>query len=620
MASALSESPSARRMPKDDSAEEKLLYACRYGIVSEVDAILAKHKAGKEQVDIEYASVVVFEGERDVEGATPLWSAATAGHVKVVQSLLRAGANVNHSTTSNSTPLRGACFDGHLVVVKELLEAGAKPNVGNRLNQTPLMIASGRGHAQVVEYLLKWGVDVNVVSVTGDTALHAAAEKGCLDIVKLLLENEAKPEMVTLEGWTASILSAASRYDSVVQLLINLPSTQPNEYANALELLGAEWADMDGDTSKARDLWSQALQYRETHTEPKTNLVPRCKTYWNRAEIASMDELDTNLLTLEDFLTMGLLMRERILGPKHPQTPHYLRIRGDECLQLGDYEHALLLWERAIGMDQHADIDALDLNSASTIAQNILICLTGLQKMKEQGHWPSLKMFVLWALNCIRSALKSGANVKELLAATLIALGMWATWGKKSPEDGVDRMSAIQELLALGPIGGDKLLPLHCVCSERLIKMWKKLPFVRLNDMHAFPSPCLVKKFLRNGAKVNSREPLKGDTPLHWLSRSAMEQEHHLELHETVLELLLKNGAHVDIRNRDDQAAIVWLGSREHEQVPQLMANSVQKFVGVLRLECLAARVIAESRQNICSSLPVRFHRFVQLHACFAQQ
>ena len=625
MASAKWPPESTRRPPKNDSAEERLLYASRYGHLADVKAILAERAAekGSRGVNIEYESVVVFEGERDVEGATPLWSAATAGHVEVVRSLLDAGAEVNHPTTSKSTPLRGACFDGHLDVVTLLLDAGAEPNVGNRLNQTPLMIASGRGHARVVAYLLEWGgggvVDPNVVSVTGDTALHAAAEKGCREIVELLLAHGARSNMVTHEGWTAAILSAASKYDDVVQYLIELPSTPADEYANALELLGAVWADMEGNMDKAIEFWIRALHYRETHNAQKRNLVAKCPAYWDRVEIKSLEDLQLNVKTLDDCLTNALLMRERILGPKHPQTPHYLRIRGDECLQLGDYEHTILLWERAIDMDQHADIDALDLNSASTIAQNVVICLTGLQRMKELRHWPSMKVFVAWALNCIRSAMKSGANVKELLVAALTGLGMWLTWGKKSEDDGINQVNAIRDLLALGPIGNEKLLPLHCACSEQLVLSWKKMPIDRLYQLHAFPSPKLVKKFLRNGAKVNSREATKGDTPLHWVSRCAVKR--YTERHDDVIDILLDAGAHVDTRNSDDEMAVPWLdGKRESGRVPQSTIERVNRFVGVLRLECLAARVVAKMRQDAESSqLPVRFRRFVTLHARFDQ-
>lgn len=74
---------------------------------------------------------MTFDGET-IEGAPPLWCAAAAGHLPLVRLLVRAGANLNSTTRTNSTPLRAACFDGHYEIVKFLAENGA----GKRL--TPL--------------------------------------------------------------------------------------------------------------------------------------------------------------------------------------------------------------------------------------------------------------------------------------------------------------------------------------------------------------------------------------------------------------------------------------------------------------------------------------------------
>ena len=40
----------------------------------------------------------------------------------LVESLVNAGADVNHVTKTNSTPLRAACFEGRLDIVKYLCE------------------------------------------------------------------------------------------------------------------------------------------------------------------------------------------------------------------------------------------------------------------------------------------------------------------------------------------------------------------------------------------------------------------------------------------------------------------------------------------------------------------
>lgn len=72
------------------------------------------------------------------------------GHLNVVKTLVKAGADVNHPTKSNSTPLRAACFDGRLDIVKYLTYHRADINIANKYNNTCLMIAAYKGHLDVV--------------------------------------------------------------------------------------------------------------------------------------------------------------------------------------------------------------------------------------------------------------------------------------------------------------------------------------------------------------------------------------------------------------------------------------------------------------------------------------
>ncbi len=62
------------------------------------------------------------------EAWTPLIRAAGAGHLRVVQALLRAGADVNSADTAGNTPLFHALWGTHLDVARSLLESGAVVN------------------------------------------------------------------------------------------------------------------------------------------------------------------------------------------------------------------------------------------------------------------------------------------------------------------------------------------------------------------------------------------------------------------------------------------------------------------------------------------------------------
>lgn len=76
-----------------------------------------------------------------------------AGHLNVVKTLVKAEANVNHPTRTNSTPLRAACFDGRLDIVQYLTEHQADIHIANKYNNTCLMIAAYKGHLDVVSIL-----------------------------------------------------------------------------------------------------------------------------------------------------------------------------------------------------------------------------------------------------------------------------------------------------------------------------------------------------------------------------------------------------------------------------------------------------------------------------------
>jgi len=70
--------------------------------------------------------------------------------LNIVKELVKAGADVNHPTKTNSTPLRAACFDGRLDIVTYLTQHKADIHIANKYNNTCLMIAAYKGHIDIV--------------------------------------------------------------------------------------------------------------------------------------------------------------------------------------------------------------------------------------------------------------------------------------------------------------------------------------------------------------------------------------------------------------------------------------------------------------------------------------
>ena len=62
--------------------------------------------------------------------------------IMFVKLLVEYGANINHTTKSNSTPIRRAAYDGHTEIVEYLANEGADIHKPNNCGQSPLSIAA----------------------------------------------------------------------------------------------------------------------------------------------------------------------------------------------------------------------------------------------------------------------------------------------------------------------------------------------------------------------------------------------------------------------------------------------------------------------------------------------
>lgn len=128
------------------------------------------------------------------------------GNVRLTETLLNQGANVNWRNQSGKTLLMLAAWKGHQEVVKILQEKGADINARTTNGMTSLILAAGSGHPDVVEYLIKMGADIDAITVRGPwTALIAAAQwpsgsnkeqtrqqvEKNLQVLRILLDKEA---------------------------------------------------------------------------------------------------------------------------------------------------------------------------------------------------------------------------------------------------------------------------------------------------------------------------------------------------------------------------------------------------------------------------------------------
>ena len=117
---------------------------------------------------------------------TPLWCASVAGKFRVVDVLVRYGADVNSMSDTGSTPVRSACFMTHLDIVKLLVNNNAdiqKPN----FNGGTCLINSVQS-VELCEFLLRNGAEVNAQDIQCKTALHYAIQEHRYEREKSFIE------------------------------------------------------------------------------------------------------------------------------------------------------------------------------------------------------------------------------------------------------------------------------------------------------------------------------------------------------------------------------------------------------------------------------------------------
>uniref|UniRef100_A0A2P2HZ68 Protein fem-1 homolog C-like n=2 Tax=Hirondellea gigas TaxID=1518452 RepID=A0A2P2HZ68_9CRUS len=639
-----------------------VIIAAKNGHIECVEYLVDKCKANIEQV-----GSIVFDGET-IDGAPALWVAAAAGHLDIVAFLLGRGANVNATTKSNSTPLRAACYDGHLAIVKFLVEHNADIEVANRHGHTCLMIACYKGHYDIASYLVSLMADVNRKSVKGNTALHDCAESGSLDIMKLLLDSKAKVD-VDSYGMTPLLAAAVTGHSHIVEYLISRSDlVQPQQKIDALELLGATYVDKKRDLHKAKKLWLDALHERSGDCKsyksyPKPCLPPN--PAYNYAEEVSTTEQLEELSSEPDGMRMqALLVRERVLGPAHPDTSYYIRYRGAVYADSGNFSRCTTLWMYALDMQQKilealspmtqssfvsfTELFAFMLNdgprSREALIDNFTDMLMVLEKAideVEKGLQYFARPYIV-SRNVYKSKIysKSNTNVQNSNrnvdnlnstsdnSSTSPILPGHRYMASSIDRDGTHLRRTIMVTLQIIYLA-TKLYPnmtkihhqrLHEVVY-RLVKLdprtsndWSLLHIacstetmstVGRHPVCIFPNREVVEILLKVGADTMALDNTL-NTPLHVLAQTKCPQ--------SIFELLTKYGSHFDAANKDGDT---------FEYTRKLNEKNIKyesDFINPVKhqtLKCLAARAIKRYDIQVPNTLHSSIWKFLDMHASY---
>jgi len=171
-----------KNIDKRDNFGRTALHVATYTTYYEAMRLLVEAGANPNALELErYDIVTIAAVANDIEGlrlslklgaspgnitslydGTALIAAAHLGHVEVVQTLIRAGAPLDHVNNLNWTALiesivLGDGGDRHIATLKALVDAGANVNLADGYGRTPLSLARKSGYTQMMSILVAAG-------------------------------------------------------------------------------------------------------------------------------------------------------------------------------------------------------------------------------------------------------------------------------------------------------------------------------------------------------------------------------------------------------------------------------------------------------------------------------
>jgi len=185
---------------------------------------MSRRLAGRRRVLVA-AALSTVAGFTWSQAQAPLVEAAARGDLAQVQSLLRAGANVEQRDATGRTAVLAATAGNHVAVVQALIAAGANVNAQDSMRDSAFLLAGARGYTEIARATLAAGADLKLPNRFGGNALIPACERGHVDTVRFLLTTPIDVNHVNNLGWTclleAVILgNGGPAHQEIVRMLV----------------------------------------------------------------------------------------------------------------------------------------------------------------------------------------------------------------------------------------------------------------------------------------------------------------------------------------------------------------------------------------------------------------
>ena len=168
---------------------------------------------------------------RDDAGLTSLMMAVVNDKLQAVKCLLKQGADPSLQDNDGWNVLHSASQGGNPEVIELMLSHVPNIDSETKVGATPLMIAAGNDNLQAVKYLLKQGTDPSLQDNDGWNVLHYASQGGNPELIELMLSHLPSIDSVTKEGITPLMMAAVNDKLHAVRCLLKQgadPSLQNN--------------------------------------------------------------------------------------------------------------------------------------------------------------------------------------------------------------------------------------------------------------------------------------------------------------------------------------------------------------------------------------------------------
>ena len=530
---------------------------------------------------------------------TPLlhW-AVDAGNFVLVRTLVQHGADIN-VVFDQQTPVHAACDKCNIAVVRFLIENGADIHCPDTFGTTCLM--KSVDSVELCRFLIEQGASVNAVNKDGNTALHSAIVEypsGSLDTVRLLLEHGIDMSL----GNDVLLHAARCCRADILEYLIEKMQPPARRRADMYSFIGAELVNGEyGDTAQINDAmkfwWKSAnIKTCELTADSATDACISPNSAYNYAvEFHDIDSLAKIAGDKDAVFMQALVIRERILGPRHPDTIERL---------VGYAEDYFLPFR------MHTFQRGFDLLRYAYQVSHDYIAIRTLVRFFKQHSTNIPFRYVFEALSMMVAEVSKMAtdaeDVAEIAKAHECCIYFIDLLHRLMSTE-TDVSAVMQLVRALVETKsrtqiGSTLLHRAVSLNTNFLNIFDTL-FSTREDI-CMSGSAIVECLLTAGAAVNVTD-VKRNTPLHVALLSEPYDVFVEEYNDwlKVIRLLIRFGAHLDMRNAWRQVAAKMLPS----------AVTVDVFSQV-SLQCLAARAVRVHKVPYRDIVPSVLVDFIDCH------